>query len=134
MYQEFFVWAGWRVVLAAESTAAFKLAEAEQPDLVVTSDRLRPRNGLQLCEQLRADARTTHIPVMILTTATTTLDRERARAAGCALLLLQPPLPSALLTEARRLIARARRARRRVEGAHAPGKTVPAKRPVSAEG
>ena len=52
MYQEFFMWAGWRVTLAAESGAAFDLVAAEQPDIVATSDRLRPRNGLQLCEQL----------------------------------------------------------------------------------
>jgi len=106
MYQEFFVWAGWRVILAAESTAAFELVAAEQPDIVATSDRLRPRSGLQLCEQLKADARTAHIPVMILTTATTTLDRERALTAGCATLLIQPTLPRLLLTEASRLIAR----------------------------
>jgi DNA-binding response OmpR family regulator len=105
MYQEFFTWAGWRVTLAAESTSAFELVAAEQPDVVAMSDRLRPRNGLQLCEQLHADARTTHIPVLMLTTATTTFDRQRARAAGCATLLV-PTLPRVLLTEARRLIAR----------------------------
>jgi DNA-binding response OmpR family regulator len=115
MYQEFFVWAGWHVVLAAESTAAFELVAAEQPDIVATSDRLRPRSGLQLCEQLHADARTAHIPVMILTTATTTLDRERALSAGCATLLIQPTLPRLLLMEAGRLVARARRAKEGAE-------------------
>jgi DNA-binding response OmpR family regulator len=117
MYQEFFVWAGWRVVLAEESAGAFDLAAMEQPDIVATSDRLCPQTGLELCEQLHADTRTAHIPVMILTTATDALDRQRARAAGCALLLIQPTLPSALLAEARRVIGRARRARRRAEGA-----------------
>jgi len=112
MYKEFFAWAGWRVMLAAESTSAFELVAAEQPDVVAMSDRLRPRNGLQLCEQLHADARTTHIPVVMLTTATTTFDRQRARAAGCATLLV-PTLPRVLLTEARRLIARAGRRKRR---------------------
>src|SRR5678816_3667422 len=88
MYQEFFTWAGWSVTLAAESVAAFDLAVAERPDVVATSDRLRPRNGLELCEQLHADPRTGHIPVVILTTATSTVDRQRARAAGCATLLI----------------------------------------------
>jgi DNA-binding response OmpR family regulator len=112
MYQEFFAWAGWRVTLAAESTSAFELVAAEQPDVVAMSDRLRPRNGLQLCEQLHADARTTHIPVVMLTTAITTFDRQRARAAGCATLLV-PTLPRVLLTHARRLIARAGRRKHR---------------------
>lgn len=115
MYQEFFTWAGWSVTLAAESVAAFDLAVAEQPDVVATSDRLRPRNGLELCEQLHGDPRTEHIPVVILTTATSNLDRQRARAAGCATLLIQPTLPRKLLTESRRLVARALRAKHRAE-------------------
>jgi CheY-like chemotaxis protein len=97
MYREFFTWAGWRVTPAAESTTAFELVAAEQPDTVATSDRLRPRTGLQLCEQLHADPRT--IPVVILTAATTTFERRRAAAAGCATLLV-PTLPCTLMTEA----------------------------------
>ena len=115
MYQEFFMWAGWSVTLAAESSAAFDRAVAEQPNVVATSDRLRPRNGLELCERLHADSRTQHIPVVILTTATSVVDRQRARAAGCATLLIQPTLPRKLLTESRRLVARAQHAKRRTE-------------------
>jgi two-component system, cell cycle response regulator DivK len=115
MYQEFFLWSGWGVVLAPNSLVAFDLAVSHQPDVIATSDRLRPRDGLLLCEQIHADPRTAHIPVVILTTATTTLDRQRARLSGCTALLLQPTLPRLLLTESRRLIARARRAKTRAE-------------------
>ena len=111
MYQEFFLWSGWSVVLAPNGLVAFDLAVAHQPDIVATSDRLRPRDGLLLCEQLHADPRTSAIPVVILTTATTTLDLQRARLSGCSTLLLQPTLPRVLLEEAKRLIARARRAK-----------------------
>jgi len=111
MYQEFFLWSGWSVVLAPNGLIAFDLAVAHQPDIVATSDRLRPRDGLLLCEQLHADPRTSAIPVVILTTATTTLDLQRARLSGCSTLLLQPTLPRVLLEEAKRLIARARRAK-----------------------
>jgi chemosensory pili system protein ChpA (sensor histidine kinase/response regulator) len=120
MYQEFFLWSGWGVVLAPNGLVAFDLAVAHQPDIVATSDRLRPRDGLLLCEQLHADSRTAHIPVVILTTATATLDLQRARLSGCSTLLLQPTLPQALLDEARRLIARARRATHRAKGETAP--------------
>ena len=124
MYQEFFLWSGWGVVLAPNGLVAFDLAVTQQPDIVATSDRLRPRDGLQFCEQLHADPRTTHIPVVILTTATTTLDLQRARLSGCSTLLLQPTLPRVLLEEARRLIARARRAKSRAKSAppHRPRK------------
>ena len=126
MYEEFFVWSGWDVALAANSLIAFDLAVSLQPDVLATSDRLRPRDGLLLCEQIHADSRTAHIPVIILTTATTTLDRQRARLAGCATLLLQPTLPSLLLAEARQLVARARRSRQRRSGG--AGAKAPVKR------
>jgi len=115
MYEEFFVWSGWDVALAPNSLIAFDLAVSLQPDVIATSDRLRPRDGLLLCEQIHGDSRTARIPVVILTTAGTTLDRQRARLAGCATLLLQPTLPSLLLAEVRRLVARARRSRQRAE-------------------
>ena len=130
MYQEFFRWAGWSVTSAAESNAAFDLAVAEQPDVVATSDRLRPRNGLQLCEQLHGDSRTEHIPVVILTTATSVVDRQRARAAGCATLLIQPTLPRKLLTESRRLVARAQHAKRRAESTPVLRPSTRAKKPA----
>ena len=120
MYQEFFLWSGWGVVLAPNGLVAFDLAVTQQPDIVATSDRLRPRDGLQFCEQLHADRRTTDIPVVILTTATTTLDLQRARLSGCSTLLLQPTLPRVLLEEARRLIARARRAKSRAKSGAPP--------------
>jgi CheY-like chemotaxis protein len=123
MYQEFFVWSGWGVALAPNSLVAFDLAASLQPDIVATSDRLRPRDGLLLCEQIHADPRTSHIPVVILTTAHAALDRQRARLAGCATLLLQPTLPSLLLAEARRLVARARRSKHRDDAERSPQKT-----------
>jgi CheY-like chemotaxis protein len=132
MYQEFFLWSGWGVVLAPNSLVAFELAVNHQPDVVATSDRLRPRDGLRLCEQLHADPRTAHIPVVILTTATTTLDRQRAQLSGCATLLLQPTLPRLLLAEARRLIARAVREKARAEGGRLPHRSRRTRKPPSA--
>jgi CheY-like chemotaxis protein len=130
MYQEFFTWASWSVTVAVDSTAAFDLAVAEQPDVVATSDRLRPRTGLELCEQLNNDPRTTHIPVVILTTATSAVDRQRARASGCATLLIQPTLPRKLLTESRRLVARALRTKHRGESNGIVRTSAPAKKPA----
>jgi len=130
MYQEFFTWAGWTVTLADESAAAFDLALTGQPHVVATSDRLRPQNGLELCERLHNDRRTEHIPVVILTTATSAVDRQRARAAGCATLLIQPTLPRKLLTESQRLVARSQRAKRRAESKAVLRTSARAKKPA----
>jgi two-component system, OmpR family, response regulator len=133
MYRDYFRWSGWSVLLASSSLMAFDLAAARQPDIVATCDRLRPRDGLLLCEQLHADPRTSHIPVVILMTATTTLDRQRAELAGCATILLQPALPKLLFAEARRLVARAGRSRTlgAADGAQAAPSRPPSRRRVS---
>ena len=128
MYQEFFLWSGWSVILAPNGLIAFDLAVDQQPDIVATSDRLRPRDGLLLCEQLHSDPRTSDIPVVILTTATTTLDLQRARLSGCSTLLLQPTLPRVLLEEARRLITRAGRAKLEAKSGTASRRPRPSRR------
>ena len=67
--------------------------------------------GAELCAALHADARTARIPVIILTTLTTDIEMQTARASGCEALLVKPCLPEQLREEASRLIGESRRAR-----------------------
>lgn len=56
--------AGLHVLEAVTSAQGSALAVVERPDLVLLDLRLPDGSGLQLIEQLKADARTTHIPVV----------------------------------------------------------------------
>lgn len=56
--------AGLHVVEAATSAQGIALAAAERPDLVLLDLHLPDGSGLVLIEQLKADPRTTRIPVV----------------------------------------------------------------------
>lgn len=75
---------------ARTSGEALELAREHRPDLVLTEITLRLEDGWRLCSRLRADRRTAHIPVCFLTAITTTLARERSRAAGADCFLRKP--------------------------------------------
>jgi len=58
---------GHEVVEAADGVEALERALAEVPDLVVL-DRVMPRmDGLEVCDRLRADARTRAVGILMLT-------------------------------------------------------------------
>jgi len=66
------------IVEAANGKEAFKKAEELLPDIII-SDVLMPElNGRQLCKKLKANASTSHIPVVLLTSQS----EEKLQAAG----------------------------------------------------
>jgi two-component system chemotaxis response regulator CheY len=72
---------------------------ASTPDLsIVLLDVNMPRlGGLAMLEQLNADPKTRHIPVLILTTEVERTLLERARKAGAKAWLIKPIKPELLL-------------------------------------
>jgi CheY-like chemotaxis protein len=84
---------------------AIRRLEAIRPQVIVTDLRLASgADGLDLCDRLKHNPTTRDIPVIVLTGAPWDKHLERrAEAAGCALLLLKPQEPSALVTEVLRL-------------------------------
>jgi two-component system cell cycle response regulator DivK len=111
MYSEYLSWSGFRVEQCEAGSQAFARALAVHPDLVCASFVMSQGTGAELCAALHADARTARIPVIILTTLTTAIEMQRARASGCEALLVKPCLPEQLRDEASRLIGQSRRAR-----------------------
>jgi DNA-binding response OmpR family regulator len=121
MYAEYLLWRGFRVALSDNSAEAIAMAFELRPDLVCTSFVLGEQNGIELCAALNADERTTHIPVIIMTTRTTDADLGNVRNSGCQAVLIKPCLPKVLVTEAKRLITASRR---QPGGSHRPGGRV----------
>jgi len=112
MYSEYLSWSGFRIEVCEEGLEAFGRAVALRPDLVCASFVMSNGTGAELCTALHADPRTSRIPVIILTTLTSAIEMQAARASGCEALLIKPCLPEDLAAEATRLIADGRRSQR----------------------
>ena len=61
---------GYQVRFAPDGSQAICRAEAEPPDLVLLDLNLPDMDGLVVCKSLRADPRTAHVPIIVLTAVT----------------------------------------------------------------
>jgi CheY-like chemotaxis protein len=87
---------GHQVLEAPNGDEALDLAREGGPDLVVLDLMLPGIDGYQVLQALRADDRTSEIPVLVLTAKSLQADRERSRQLGAAAFLTKPFLPDEL--------------------------------------
>lgn len=102
-----------QVIVAASGTAALTLARDRVPDLVVADARLPELDGLALCRLLRADERTSHIPVVLLGADASTDRRVEASEGGVDAFLAKPVEGRELLARVNALLASRRSLRER---------------------
>ena len=94
---------GYSVVTASSGRETLALLEKTLPDLVVVDVSMPASNGLQVCERIKENPRTSQVPVVILTGA---MNPEDARARALADAILdKPAAPSTLKAVVRRLLA-----------------------------
>src|SRR5947207_7827581 len=74
---------GYRVVTAENAAEGFTRASAEPPDLILMDMGMPDLDGWSATQQLKADAKLGHIPVIALTAHAMQGDREKALEAGC---------------------------------------------------
>ena len=73
---------GYRTIEAITGEEGVKLAKEKLPDLVLMDIQLPGMNGIEAFRQIRADAKTSGIPVVALTASVTPTDRSEITAAG----------------------------------------------------
>lgn len=73
---------GYEVVLAVDGQEAVSTARAVKPDLVLMDLGLPVIDGWEATRQLKADASTQQIPIIVLSAHAMTNDREQALIAG----------------------------------------------------
>jgi CheY-like chemotaxis protein len=106
MYAEFLKLSGFRVAEAVNGVEALQLAFDLRPDVILMDLALPRLDGWEATRQLKADARTRHIPVVALTGHALASHVESARQAGCDAFVSKPCLPDALVYQIRRMLAR----------------------------
>jgi len=73
-----------------DAAAALDLARESVPDLVITDVRMAGMNGVELCRRLRADERTSHIPIVMLSVQSAVNHRIEGIEAGADEYLPKP--------------------------------------------
>ena len=73
---------GYRVLLAGDGQEAVSLARSASPDIILMDLGLPVIDGWDATRQLKGDAATRHIPIIVLSAHAMTNDRDLALAAG----------------------------------------------------
>ncbi|MFE9257547.1 response regulator [Streptomyces sp. NPDC006879] len=94
---------GFEVVTASDGAECLEVVHAVRPD-VITLDVVMPRlDGFGTAERLRADPRTSHLPVAIVS-ACTHYEVEHGVVAGVDAFVAKPFEPAELIRVVRRLV------------------------------
>jgi PAS domain S-box-containing protein len=81
---------GWRTIPALQGRLGAELAREHEPDLVLLDLHLPDVQGDEVLRRLRADVRTAHIPVVMISADATPRTIERLRAQGADAYLTKP--------------------------------------------
>ena len=89
--------AGFRVITARDGQEALEMAQAQHPDLLITDYHMPQLSGLELCQRLKQDARTSDIPAIMLTARGYHLEPRDTEQSGILRMLSKPFSPRHLL-------------------------------------
>ena len=95
---------GYQVTAVSSGAKAIDVAMTDPPDIVLLDLNLPGQyDGFDVCQRLRSDPPTRHVPVVIISAMDDDESRTRATAAGATAYYTKPFSPIALLKEIDRL-------------------------------
>jgi len=94
----------YRLVEANDGESGVAMAQQEIPQLILMDVQLPKMSGLDATRTLKADPRTSHIPIIVITSFALSGDRDKAAAAGADSYLAKPYSPRELLALVRQYL------------------------------
>jgi DNA-binding response OmpR family regulator len=102
---------GHRVATAIDGPTAISAVANDRPDLIILDVNLPKLNGFAVCQQLKSDAATRTIPIVMMTAAHVTVeDAERGTELGADEYVVKPFLREILVHNVERLLNGSNRA------------------------
>jgi DNA-binding response OmpR family regulator len=93
---------GFEVIRAYDGIGALDLISTDVPDLVLLDIMMPMMSGYEVCEQIKSNPQTRHIPVVCLSSAHTPDARAHSLRAGAVELITKPFMPAELVAQIRR--------------------------------
>jgi two-component system chemotaxis response regulator CheY len=97
--------AGYRVIQAVDGVDGLETLSAEGADVVITDINMPRLDGFGVIEGVRADPKHRATPVLVLTTESDAVKKQRARDAGATGWIVKPFDPAKLIDAVRRVAA-----------------------------
>lgn len=83
----------YRLMFARDGNKALQLCEQELPDLILLDIMMPGMTGFEVCERLKSNTSTRHIPVIFVTALDDAHDETRGFDAGCVDYITKPVSP-----------------------------------------
>ncbi|OOG72281.1 hybrid sensor histidine kinase/response regulator [Flavobacterium sp. A45] len=80
----------YKVIVAENGKKGFELAKQKLPDLILTDVIMPVMNGLELCKSVKADIKTSHIPLLMLSAKALVQDRLEGIDSGADMYMSKP--------------------------------------------
>jgi CheY-like chemotaxis protein len=96
---------GHEVLLAEDGLRGVAMAQRQKPDIIVVDLMMPVMDGYGVLDALAKDARTSHLPVLVLTAKALPEDQARSVEAGARRFLTKPFDPEELAEELARVLA-----------------------------
>jgi two-component system cell cycle response regulator DivK len=92
----------YRLLEAADGERGVAVALEEVPDLVLVDIQLPRMSGLDATREIHADPKTSHIPIIVITSFALSGDDRKAKEVGASAYLAKPYSPRELLQTIRK--------------------------------
>ncbi|MGD0003364.1 MAG: response regulator [Anaerolineaceae bacterium] len=99
---------GFEIVAAANGAQALEMTRSASPDLIILDVMMPDMDGYQVTRQLRQDASTAEIPILMFTAKTQVEDKVTGYEAGVDEYITKPIHPAELVARVKSLLSRAK--------------------------